>query len=300
MPIFPGLRHFKDDILKIRQWTGADHRQLQRVFIGGLIGIATERRVQHAACSLVDFIYLTQYQSHTDKTLKALKQALDDFHGAKDIFIELGLREHFNILKVHSLLHYVDTIKNLSSLDGLNTENSERLHINYAKKAYAATNRKDYTIQMTKWLQRQEVVIWFNQFLMWRNGIHVLTLDKLVPTPTPYRIALKSHLPKKTVRYLEQYHGAVLFLTALKDCLVTLNREHRFNKPTIHDRFDVFTNLVLLLPPNEHTPSKDHSRIRAHLLRLNSTRKPPTLARFDTVLTMDHVDSSDQQMLHGE
>jgi len=221
----------------------------------------------------MDFIYLTQYKSHTDGTLRALKQALDNFHVAKDVFVELSLREHFNIPKVHSLLHYVDTIKNLGSLDGLNTENSEHLHIDYAKKAYAATSWKDYTIQMIKWLQCQEAVIWFNQYLMWCNGIHVRTLAELVPTGTPYRIALKSHLPKKTVQYLEQYHGAVSFLTALKDYLVTLNCEHRFSAPTIHDRFDVFTNLVLLLPPNEHTPSKDsdHSRIRAHLLHLNST-----------------------------
>ena len=322
MPIFLGLRHFKDGISKIRQWTGADHKELQRVFIGGLVGITMDRCVLCAACSLVDFFYLAQYKSHMDATLKALKQALDDFHGAKEIFVELGLREHFNIPKVHSLLHYVDTIQNLGSLDGLNTENSECLHIDYAKKAYAATSRKDYTIQMTKWLQCQEAVIWFNQYLIWRNGtadatplvrdsgngecwpctlsIHALTLAKVAPTRTPYRIALKPHLPKKTVPYLEQYHGAVSFLTTLKDFLGVLNCEHQFSAPTIHDHFDVFTNLVLLLPHNEHTPCKDHSRICAHLLHLNGTRKAPTLARFDTVLVRDHVDSLDQQTLHGE
>jgi hypothetical protein len=64
--------------------------------------------------------------------------------------------------------------------------------------------------------------------------------------------------------------------------------------PTIHDRFHVFTNVVLLLPPNEYSPSKDHSRIRPHPLRLNGTQKPPTLVRFDMVLTMDCVDSTNQ------
>jgi hypothetical protein len=171
IPIFPGLQHFKNSISQIRQWTSADHKQLQRVFIGGLIGTATDHCALHAACSLVDFIYLAQYQSQTDKTLKALKQAVDDFHSTKDIFIELGLREHFNIPKVHSLLHYIDTIKNLGSLDGLNTENSECLHIDLTEQAYAASSWKDYTIQMTKWLQRQEAVIWFNQYLIWHNGI---------------------------------------------------------------------------------------------------------------------------------
>ncbi|KAI9463425.1 hypothetical protein HD554DRAFT_2206419 [Boletus coccyginus] len=121
------LQHFNDDISKIRQWTGAKHKQLQWVFISSLIGITTESHIHLAACSLIDFIYL------------------------------LGLYEHFNILKVHSLLHYIDMIKNLGSLDGVNTENSEYLHIDHAKKAYTASSQKDYTIQITKWLQHQEV-----------------------------------------------------------------------------------------------------------------------------------------------
>jgi hypothetical protein len=86
------------------------------------------------------------------------------------------------------------------------------------------------------------------------SSIHALTLAELVPTHTPYCITLKPHLPKKTVQYLEWYHGAVSFLTALKGFLGVLNCEHQFSTPTIHDRFDLFTNLVLLLPPNEHIP----------------------------------------------
>ncbi|KAI9573154.1 hypothetical protein HD554DRAFT_2202408 [Boletus coccyginus] len=296
MPIFPGLRHFNNGILQIRQWTGTDH-------------------------NLTDFICLAQYQSHMDETIQALSQALDDFHGAKDVFIELDLHEHFNIPKVHSLLHYIDTIKNVGSLDGVNTESLECLHIDYVKKAYAASSRKDYMIQMTKWLQCQEAVIWFNQYLIWHNSttditpltrgsgndecgpcassIHALTLAEPIPTHTLYHIALKPHLPKKTVQYLEQYHGAVSFLPALKDFLGTINGEHQFCALTIHDHFDVFTNLVLLLPPNEHAPSKDHSRICVHPLHLNGTHKPPTLARFDMVLTTDCVDLSDREILHS-
>ncbi|KAF8124425.1 hypothetical protein EV363DRAFT_1178049, partial [Boletus edulis] len=55
-----------------------------------------------------------------------------------------------NMPKLHSLVHYVESIRQFGSLGGFNTENSERLHIDYAKKVYAATNRRDYTMQMTK------------------------------------------------------------------------------------------------------------------------------------------------------
>ena len=119
------------------------------------MGATADPVVVGAGCCLLDFIYLAQYQSHTDETLLTLQHALDDFHAMKDVFINHSCYEHFNIPKLHSLLHYVDTIKNLGSLDGLNTENSERLHIDYTKKAYAASSRKDYTVQMMKWLQRQ-------------------------------------------------------------------------------------------------------------------------------------------------
>lgn len=40
--------------------------------------------------------------------------------------------------------------------DNYNTQYTERLHIDLAKKAYQATNRKDEYSQMTIWLERQE------------------------------------------------------------------------------------------------------------------------------------------------
>jgi len=69
MPIFPGLRHFKEGISKIKQWTGADHKHLQCVFVGALVGATTDLAIIKSGQSLLDFIYLAQYQSHTDETL---------------------------------------------------------------------------------------------------------------------------------------------------------------------------------------------------------------------------------------
>jgi hypothetical protein len=158
MPFHPGLRHWKDGISNVKQWTGADHKQLQRTFVTALIGSPNHDIIQ-ASRALLDFVHLAQYHSHTDETLQALQDALDDFHALKDVFIGLGCRKHFNIPKFHLLVHYTKSIRLFGSLDGFNTENLEQLHIDYAKKAYAATNRKDYTIQMTRWLNRQEAVI---------------------------------------------------------------------------------------------------------------------------------------------
>ncbi|KAJ7933271.1 hypothetical protein B0H13DRAFT_1592453, partial [Mycena leptocephala] len=102
--------------------------------------------------SLIDFFYYAQFQSHTSRTLDALQPSLDTFHANKIILVKLGTREHFNIPKIHSLQHYVDAIRRLGSTDGYNTEAPERLHIDFAKKAYRSSNKRDYTAQMTIWL----------------------------------------------------------------------------------------------------------------------------------------------------
>lgn len=43
----------------------------------------------------------------------------------------------------------------------------ERLHINYAKIGYKATNKKAYIKQMTQWLTRQEKIHRFTAYLQW-------------------------------------------------------------------------------------------------------------------------------------
>jgi phage gp29-like protein len=43
-------------------------------------------------------------------------------------------------------------------MDNFNTEYMERLHIEFAKDAYAATNHKDEFVQMATWQERKENV----------------------------------------------------------------------------------------------------------------------------------------------
>ena len=63
--------------------------------------------------------------------------------------------------------HYVELIRLFGTADRFNTEWSECLHIDYAKEAYRALNKKDYMIQMITWLHRQESVDRFTMYLYW-------------------------------------------------------------------------------------------------------------------------------------
>jgi hypothetical protein len=107
---------------------------------------------------LLDFLYLAQLPSHTSKTLYRLQDSLAHFHENKTIFINLGIWEHFNIPKLHSLLHYVVSITLFGTTDNYSTEQTEHLHIYFAKDAYRATNRKDEVHQMTTWLDCHEKI----------------------------------------------------------------------------------------------------------------------------------------------
>ncbi|KAJ7462850.1 hypothetical protein FB451DRAFT_1494885 [Mycena latifolia] len=170
MPDHHGVRHFKNGISSVSQWTGSEHKEMEKVFLG-LIAAGAHPQMVVAVRGLIDFAYFASLQSHTSKTLLGMRDALNTFHANKQIFIDLEGRQntHFNIPKIHSLDHYELLIRLFGSADGFNTESPERLHIDYAKNAYRASNRKDYVNQMTLWLQRQEAVARFNAYLEWAH-----------------------------------------------------------------------------------------------------------------------------------
>jgi hypothetical protein len=63
--------------------------------------------------------------------------------------------------------HYVTAIISLGSADAYSTESPERLHIDFTKSAYWASNKKNYIKQMTKWLSCQEACHRFANYLQW-------------------------------------------------------------------------------------------------------------------------------------
>ncbi|KAJ6586232.1 hypothetical protein B0H10DRAFT_1832804, partial [Mycena sp. CBHHK59/15] len=146
-------------ISSVSQWIGAEHKAMEKVFISVVAGAAPEQ-VLSAACSVLDFIYYSSLQSHMTATLDSLTRSLDNFHKYKGIFldIEACAPGHFNIPKIHSMEHYVYLLCLFGRADGFNTKSPERLHIDYAKNSYCASNKRDYIIQMTRWLHRSDVL----------------------------------------------------------------------------------------------------------------------------------------------
>ncbi|KAI5890978.1 uncharacterized protein SCHCODRAFT_02580106 [Schizophyllum commune H4-8] len=166
MPLHHDLRHFDKGISGTTQWTGKEQKHMEKVFLGALDG-GVDVEVVRAVRGVLDFIYYGHFERHTDESLAEIEAACAMFHDHKQIFVDLGIRKHFNISKIHALLHYADAIRSRGTADGFNTEGTERLHIDLAKLGYRASSRKQYLAQMTRWLARQEAVWRFGTFLQW-------------------------------------------------------------------------------------------------------------------------------------
>jgi len=175
-PKYTGFRHFSSGISKISQWSGKEHRDLQRHFLVAIAGHSSvPPEALRATRAGLDFIYLAQYRSHTESTLVQLMNYNAIFHQYKDVFIKLGARRgkkgvihHFNIPKLHTHHHYPEFIRSFGGTGNFCTEASERYHIEYAKKAYRGVSRNNFAEQMVRWLDRREKLEYFNRYLKWR------------------------------------------------------------------------------------------------------------------------------------
>jgi len=318
VPSHPGLRHFKNGISHVSQWTGTEHKEMEKVFLA-LVASHRDERFVTAVRSAMDFIYLASLQSHTTQTLLALREALNSFHANKDIFIELGGRHatHFNIPKLHSMDHYEELIRMFGSTDGFNTESPERLHIDFAKNAYRASNRKDYIQQMTRWLERQESVDRFSAFLQWNKeqdekiGPHVDPPPSSSADPDELPILTRSlakrpppasrHVLVSDIISLEG-HGASRFIPALSSFLTTIGSRY---KPQTYDVFGLWKWLVFKLPDIPEVGSRHSSNIvRASGPVVSSTHgrrvpEEPAHLDFAFVKTAETNRFTDNTSLHG-
>ena len=285
---------------------------MEHVIVTILAGLVNSQ-VLKAARATIDFIYFAQYQSHTDITLGRMCEALDTFHSHKDIFIELHPGEDFNIPKVHSMLHYLNSIRSLGSADGYNTESPERHHIDYAKEAYRASNGMDYIAQMTKWLQSQEAVDRHSAYLDWVSVVPMnASRDKQESklfTPSgiiaghAYCLPKTCPFPSLSVNCLVSTFGALDFVPAFQAFLTEHKSDSRI-PASIFDCFNVYKAIVIQLSSIPHFSDKNWLNklcaccaIPSHSL----CTKSDTPAHFDTALIIqDHNLHREMGGLHGK
>ncbi|KZV82698.1 hypothetical protein EXIGLDRAFT_810315 [Exidia glandulosa HHB12029] len=297
LPLAHGLRNFSHGISCLSRVSGAERKAIYSQLLGGVVGRVAPEAVQ-AARALLDFIIIAQFECHSDATLAQLKTSLDDFHKHKAVFVRANPNINFAFPKMHMLEHYEPCIRLLATTDNYNTEATERLHIELAKDAFKATNRREYLVQMCRWLQRRQAV---HQFAVWLAYQQGTTYDARKKRPRKHHISpivLAKQAPAhKTVAELVREHGLTNFDDALRRFLQKWHRVDvaRYDMPlpddanralqTLHSqKLDVWYQAKFLTPDLQTYHAPDVLDI-AHatgerVTRLRRTVKP----RYDTVL----------------
>ncbi|THU86756.1 hypothetical protein K435DRAFT_683009 [Dendrothele bispora CBS 962.96] len=229
------IRVFMQGISHLSRVTGAEHDQICRLLLGLIIDIRLPDNLPSApliACTraLLDYLYITQYPVHTGETLAQLVDALDTFHDNKHIFIDLGVRTHFCIPKLHNIGHHRDFIELYGTMDNYNTEYTERLHIDLAKDAYRSTNHKDEYPQMTIWLERREKMQFHRKFLLCQETSNVIPPCEPPPSLFYPRIISMTKYPSVKgvpISSLVQNYGAIHFDDALRRFIAQYQQPNR-------------------------------------------------------------------------
>ncbi|PPR06007.1 hypothetical protein CVT24_004719 [Panaeolus cyanescens] len=235
------IRLFMKGLSHLSRVTGTEHNQISKFLLALVADIqlpnrTSSTRLVKCVRALLDFMELARYPIHTEDTLAELADALEDFHKFKIIFSDLGVREDFNIPKIHFMSHYIELIRRFGAPDNFNTEYTERLHIDLAKDAYAATNKKDEYPQMTRWLDRKERVIQHEKHIRRRldNEANSLKhIEKPPPSLIPQRRIHMAKFPSTTAVSLDTLrtvYGARSLDTTIARYVI------RLQQPTISNR----------------------------------------------------------------
>ncbi|KAH9012017.1 hypothetical protein EDB84DRAFT_1590615 [Lactarius hengduanensis] len=148
------VRTFSNGISTMSRVSGQEHKDMCQVLLSLIVdlplpsGQVTSRVVR-------------SLPSQTTNTVACLDLSLARFHDNKAVFVDLGVCEHFNIPNTLIAL--------FGTTDNYNTEQTERLHIDFTKDAYRATNHKDEYPQMTTWLEHCEKVLKHAAFIKWQQ-----------------------------------------------------------------------------------------------------------------------------------
>ncbi|KAL0062888.1 hypothetical protein AAF712_010209 [Marasmius tenuissimus] len=219
LPGAMGARQFKKGWSALSQISGSERKHMAKLLVACLVGSAMPPKAIKACHVILNFIYLAQFTFHDEDSLSKMQSSLTVWEAHQDAFIEAGTREDFNIPKFHSLVHYMEMIRMFGSTDNYNTKMFERLHIDFVKKGWRASNKWNEFLQMTAWLTRQENVAVFNRYIGHRK------CEQLENPPPPHDITSlavafqakwEMHLTKhpsatRSIKSIENLHKVLLF-----------------------------------------------------------------------------------------
>ncbi|KAG1801292.1 uncharacterized protein BJ212DRAFT_1450065 [Suillus subaureus] len=287
LPLNHHIHLFMKGITGLLQISGTEHSQICHFLLGIIIDIQLPNHLApshliQAVRGLLNFLYFAQYPCHSSETLTLLIKALDLFHNNKQIFIDLGIQNNFDLPKLHTGHHYILMTKTFGITDNYNIEYTEHLHIDLAK---------DEFVQMTQWLKHKEKIAQHEKYVMWHLHSNPIRHQPHSPNLSFNHVqTLMKHLSAKAVliQTLIMEYRAMYFHEALTRYIAQLCHP---NEATTHHHLKNLAATIHLL---FHTLPVYHiinAHVKPHHM-VTSQTGADVPAQFDTVLINDETGHS--------
>ncbi|KAE9387156.1 hypothetical protein BT96DRAFT_960446 [Gymnopus androsaceus JB14] len=299
VPAFPGLRRFPHG-RRFKQWTGDDSKALMKVFLPAVAEYLPEDMMK-CLSSFLDFCYLVRRSDIDENSLQAIKNSIEAFHHYREIFRTSGVREHFSLPRMHSIIHYPFLIIDFGAPNGLCSSITESRHISAVKKPWRRSNRYQALSQMLLTNQRLDKLIAFRSCAVSRG---LLPPTRKLPDPSDTdnddigpidsdRAIAKVELAKtrersypRYVRQLAEYIGQPRLEPLIQEFLRDQLEESNTELPSIISKINVYHSAVAMF----YAPS-DNSGIRGMKQeRIRSTPSWHGVVRRDCVLATINED----------
>ncbi len=176
----------KTPVSRLSQTTGREHRiiaALLPALTAHVGGNATANQLRESIIAVSRIHLYATYPKHTTATLQEFQLLIDDYHNAKMAWKDIGVRQDFNVPKIHGTHHYVSAIRLFGTLDNFDLDVFERRHIDDIKQAFRAGNRKDFAISATRYLFRKYTLINFLKALVRGKHLEVQLADLILSQP---------------------------------------------------------------------------------------------------------------------
>jgi len=156
IPHFSDTHQFGEKLTRVKQWTCAEYKDMVKVWLPALAPLLKVYPDHFKLIkSVADFILIASYHSHTETILKYTQDVLRGI--SSNIHLFLPYRKSHSMSKIpniHSLLHYIECIREMGSANNSDTKISEATHKNLIKDGYHSFNKVTYIPQMLRWEMR--------------------------------------------------------------------------------------------------------------------------------------------------
>lgn len=187
VPPFPGLRRFPHG-RRFTQWTGDDSKALMKVFLFfhfelcygtnsllydevyiPAVAEYLPEDIMNCLTSFLDFCYLVRRSDIDENSLATIRTTINQFHHYREIFRASGVRKHFSLPRMHSMVHYPHLIMEFGVPNGLCSSITESRHITAVKKPWRRSNRYKALSQMLLTNNRNDKLYAFHSALASQN-----------------------------------------------------------------------------------------------------------------------------------